>query len=425
MNYASQREQIYAPLRKQGIFSWDFLYGQEYALASTCRISPADCSELAYATERLGVIFAKTIAVVQRGSDSLLAELGLPANAFPAVRLTLMPEIPTLIGRFDFARTMNGWKMLEFNADTPGGIVEAYHVNGEVCRYYGSQDPNEKSKSDLQGAFVEAAASFAGKGYSINQIVFSALDWHAEDLGTVRYLQKESGLNAYFCPLADLRVYRDRLCALLDGEMVPIDLWYRLHPLGVLSEETDQDGYPTGAHVLDLMARRKVAVLNPPSALIAQTKALQALIWNLYEKKEFFSLPEREIITQYMLPTYLENRFAGKSPHVIKPALGREGGGITIFGPEGGLLQQSPEQAYRNQIMVFQQYVEMETVVVETLAGRRQGFAVWGSFLINGKASAVNIRVGGRITDDMAYFWPVIFADKKENERDGNGSAVD
>ncbi len=425
MNYAMRRAGIYEPLRKKGIFTWDVLYGQEYALASVGRLTEGDRSELAYATEQLGTIFAKTVSVVQCGKDALLAELGIPAAAFTPVRLIFRPEMPTLIGRFDFAKTANGWKMLEFNADTPGGIVEAYYVNGEVCRYYGSQDPNEKYKSDLQGALVEAAVSFAGKGYSINQTVFSALDWHPEDLGTVRYLQQESGLNACFCPLADLRVYRDRLCAPIDGELVPIDLWYRLHPLGTLSGETDRDDYPTGAHVLDLIARKKLAVLNPPSALIAQTKALQALIWNLCEKKEFFSLLEREIIKRYMLPTYLENRFAGVHSYVIKPALGREGGGITICGPNGTVLWQNGEQTYRDQVMVFQQYAEMEPVTVETLLGWRQGFVVWGSFLINGKASAVNARIGGRITDDLSYFWPITLTDNKENARDGNGSAMD
>ena len=49
----------------------------------------------------------------------------------------------TAIGRFDFAVTEQGIKMLEFNSDTPTGIVEAFYVNGHVCRYHGAVNPNE------------------------------------------------------------------------------------------------------------------------------------------------------------------------------------------------------------------------------------------------------------------------------------------
>ncbi|WP_229537391.1 glutathionylspermidine synthase family protein, partial [Pelosinus baikalensis] len=71
-----------------------------------------DRQELAYATERLGTIFTKMIAAVQQGNDVLLRELGIPSQMFGAVRLPMMRAIPTLIGRFDFARTAEGLKML-------------------------------------------------------------------------------------------------------------------------------------------------------------------------------------------------------------------------------------------------------------------------------------------------------------------------
>lgn len=425
MTYANRRRAIYDPIRAQGIFSWDFLYGQEYALASPGQVSQTDCTEIAYATEQLGSIFAKTISIVQAGHRNFLRELGIPAGAFDAVKVVFMPEIPTVIGRFDFVKTVGGWKMLEFNADTPGGIVEAYHVNSEVCRAFGASNPNEGRETDIIEAFDKAFTVFAERGYPVEQVVFSALEWHAEDFGTVQYLLRRSGRTARFVPLKDLRVHRDRLCASVHGDLIPVDVWFRLHPLAVLCGETDADGYPTGTHVLDLIARKKLAVLNPPSALIAQTKALQALIWNLCEAREFFNSAEQEIIRSYMLPTYLENRFDGVCAYVTKPVLGREGGGVTIYGNDGRILCQSSDRAYREQLLVFQKYVEMEEVEVETLNGRRRGFAVWGSFLIGGKPSAVNVRIGGRITDDMSYFWPIILADDvKKKEGCHNGRAM-
>ena len=424
MNYANRREKIYGPLREQGIFSWDFLYGQEYALASPRELLQCDRQELAYATEKLGGIFRKMIAAVQQGNNGLLRELGIPSPMFGAIRLPMMPGMPTLIGRFDFARTAAGLKMLEFNADTPTGVVEAYCANGEVCRFFGRKNPNDGCAAHITEAFAQGVEVYKEIGYPVDQVVFSALEWHTEDAGTVEYLKQQSGLKACFTPLKDLRVYRDRLCMVMDREIVPVDVWHRLHPFCILSEEKDAEGYPTGAHVLDIIARKKLAVLNPPSALIAQTKALQALIWNLYEAREFFNPAEREVISSYMLPTYLENRFEGICPYVTKPILGREGGSVSIYDTDGTLLHQSPDQSYQKQMMVFQKFVEMETITVETIEGQRRGFPVWGSFLIGGKASAVNVRVGDCITDDLAYFLPVMYPVNSEFEGDKNGSAM-
>lgn len=405
--YSEQREQIYRPLREQGVFTWDWLYGQEYALATPYAISRPDRRQLLAATEQLGAIFAKTARVVQAGGDELLDGLGIPAAAREAVRLQLPGEAVTLIGRFDFVRAAGGWKMLEFNSDTPGGVVEAFYVNGKVCDFYGAEDPNAGMAVGLAKAFGAMLGQYRDLGYKTDGIFFSALDWHVEDAGTARYLLGQSGLDARFVPLADLRVSDGGLYALSDGEMAPVDVLYRLHPLGVLAEDKDTDGYPTGEHVLALVAGRRVALINPPGALAAQTKALQALIWGLHEAGEFFSAAEQAVIGTYMLPTYLENRFLGRCSYVTKPVLGREGGGVTIFDAAGRELARDQERHYWNQPMIYQQYQPLEPVQLDTLTGKYQGRLVWGSFLVNGKGAAVGARAGGYITDDLSYFVPV------------------
>lgn len=411
MDYAALREQIYRPLREEGVFDWDWLYGQEYALAVPVAISRRELDDLRAATVRLGAIYARTTRVVQAGGDELLAELGLPPATYAAVRLPFMPAAPTLIGRFDFVRTPDGWKMLELNSDTPGGIVEAFYVNGKVCARHGAADPNAGLQALLPAAFGAAADHYRSCGHRLETIVFSALDWHLEDAGTTKYLLQASGLPAAFVPLKDLRVAGGSLCFPRDGDLVPVDLWYRLHPLGLLAEDRDSDNFPTGEALLALIAGRRLAAINPPCALIAQTKALQALIWALAEQGEFFSRPEADAIAAHMLPTYFENRLAGRRDYVVKPVLGREGGGIAIHAADGSLLCRDGEKYYWDQPMVYQQYQQLERVDLETLAGRRTGCLVWSCFLINGRAAAVGARMGGAITDDMAYFVPVCLTD--------------
>jgi len=216
-----------------------------------------------------------------------------------------------------------------------------------------------------------------------------------------------SQMNATFTPLSNLRLYKNKLCALKERELIPIDILYRLHPLGVLSMEKDTDGFPTGASVLKLVAEGKLALINPPAAIIAQTKALQALIWNLHEMGEYFTQEEHELIESYMIPTYFENRFSGQSSYVIKPVLGREGGGIGLYASDGTRLTYDSQGTFGEQLMVYQQMVELENIKVETCDGMYEGYLLWGSFLLNGRASAINARIGGRITDDMSYFLPI------------------
>jgi glutathionylspermidine synthase len=407
MRYAERRQELYGKMREEGVFTWDFLYGEEYALATCHRISEEQRRELAEATRLLGGVFQKAVLVLQQGGDALLRELGIPPEAWGAVRVVVDPGLPTVVGRFDFAPTAKGLKMLELNADTPTGIVEAFYANGKVCEAFGLDDPNRGMQEAIGRAFRGIADTYRRLGYPVENVFFSALDWHEEDAGTTRYLLRQSGLAGRFVPLADLRVYEDRLQAWTGEELVPVDLLYRLHALEKLAEDRDEDGYPTGAHVLDLIARKKLAIINPPSAFLAQTKALQAILWNLQESGEFFDEAERDVIRTYMLPTYLENRFTGRRAYVKKPIFGREGGAVTLFDAEGRVIERDRELEYWDQPMVYQELVELEMVETETLRGPFRGHLLWGSFWLGGEASAIVARVGGRITGNLSCFLPV------------------
>ncbi|HEU4965482.1 MAG TPA: glutathionylspermidine synthase family protein [Bacilli bacterium] len=407
--YAARREEIYGALRQEGVFTWDHMYGEEYALASVHRITAEFRQEIAEATEKLGEIFRKAVLVIQHGDPQLLSELGLPQEAVEAVRVSLPLDFTTAIGRFDFAPTPDGLKMLEFNSDTPTGIVETFHVNGRVCDHYGLTDPNAGLSAQIAEAFQQTVIAYKRQGYPVDRLYFTSLDWHEEDAGTTRYLLEQSQLPGKFVALSDLRYVEeeDALYALAQDELHLVEVLYRLHALEKLAEERDADGYPTGAEVLDLIARGRLAIINPPAGFIAQTKALQALIWNLHETNQFFSAEEQEVIGRYMLPTYLENRFQGSESYVSKPIFGREGGGVTLHAASGAAIDRDQEDFYWEQDMIYQRLVEMETVEIETLKGPYHGHLLWGSFLIGGQASGIIARVGGRITGNLSYYLPV------------------
>ena len=342
-----------------------------------------------------------------QAGDELLSELGAPDAAWAAVRTSLPELLPTVIGRFDFAATSEGLKLLEFNAETPTDVVEAFYLNGKICEWFGAKDPNAGMNSHLRQAFASSVRLYQEKGAAVGRIIFSSVDWHEEDAGTTRYLLSQSGLEAEFVPLSQLRVFEDRLQSWDGANHSPVDLMYRLHPLEKLAEEHAEDGYPTGRHVLDIIARGKLAVINPAAALLSQTKAMQALIWSLHEAGEFYSEEEHAAIQKYFLPTYFENRFAGKKLYVTKPLYGREGGAITVWGPDGELLARDEEPNYWDQPVIYQQYAELPQITVETLNGLFCGRMIYGSFLVAGQGSGIVARVGSRITGNMAYFLPL------------------
>ncbi|WP_044641280.1 glutathionylspermidine synthase family protein [Risungbinella massiliensis] len=410
--YQQQRQTLYQGIREEGIFNWDLFPKEEYALASVYQLSATLKEEIQFATEALGAIFHKTIEVVRSGSDELLEELGIPKETWGAIRLHLPYCHTTAIGRFDFANTPNGLKVLEFNSDTPTSLVEAFYVNGKVCDFFGLEDPNAGESKKITEAFHDLISVYTKLGYITDHIVFSSLGWHREDAGTTKYLLQQSGLSGRFVPIDQLALHPDTETLYAwnpaQNDYEQVDIWYRLHALEYLAKDQTSDGFLFGSKVLDTVAKKKLGIINPPSAFLAQTKAFQALIWSISEQGDFYLPEEHEIIRTYLLPTYLENHFSSKrTPFVQKPFFGREGGAVAIFGSDGELLAKDNGTLYWQQQMVYQEAVELEAISTMTLQGEYHGRLLWGSFLINGQASAIVTRVGGAITGNESYFLPI------------------
>lgn len=408
--YHKIRQQIYDPIRDEGIFTWDEINGQEYALANFLPVSREFVKEIRYATQVLGDLFTKVTKILQTASSSLYRELGIPQEAFDFCRISLDHPSVTTIGRFDFAYTTKGLKLLEFNSDTPTSVVEAFYVNGRVCDWYGCENPNEGLEIDIQNAFLQVTEAYRKAGYSTNNLAFTSLDWHEEDAGTTRYLMKHSGVNGKFVPISSLAIQleEDRLYSYVkeEDQYIPIDWLYRLHAIEMFVGDHDADGYPIGAHILKLVKNRKLAMVNPPTAFLAQTKALQGLIWALHEQKCFFTDVEHDLIETYFLPTYLDNVFAGNRAYVSKPVLGREGGAVSLYSAANQLLARDGADQYWNQLMVYQEMADLPMVETETLQGAFCGKLLWGSFYVGGKASALVTRLDREITGNLAYFYP-------------------
>jgi glutathionylspermidine synthase len=376
-------------------------------------VDPVLVKELRAAAKSMYGIISRTVKVLQQASDETLLGLSLPLSLLPLLRAVPW-DSRRILGRFDFAATLQGPKMLEFNADTPCLILEAYLANAAACSYFAVNDPNEGCLEDIEAFFAQSLVLAQGEGCATENVFFTAADFE-EDRRTAECLRAWSGLSARgrFVLLKDLRIYDDGLYAVTGNSLEKVDVLYRMHPLENFALDKAADGDPTGLACLRLAAEKKLVLINPIPALLAQTKALQALIWGLYTADEFFTVPEREAIARYMLPTCLENCFAGKSRYVEKAVLGREGGAVAIFGPDGTLLAKDKLPYYWQQPKVYQKYVDVKSIRVTGSQGESTGKLIWGVFVAGGNPSAVTIRLSGNITDADAKFLPVGMSEER------------
>jgi glutathionylspermidine synthase len=182
-----------------------------------------------------------------------------------------------------------------------------------------------------------------------------------------------------------------------------LDLLYRCYPLEHFATD------PDGAALFDAVERGACRLLNPPSALLLQSKATQALIWGLYERGELFDDRERDAVRRVFLPTYLDRPDDGAS-YVRKPVLGREGIGVAILDAAGAEVARGERTVrdYDEQPAVFQRYVRAPRRRVRRADGAEiEGEELTTCFIVAGRPSAVGMRLGGAVTDAWSYFAPV------------------
>jgi glutathionylspermidine synthase len=302
--------------------------------------------------------------------------------------------------------------LLELNSDTPTFIKEVFYVNGKMCRIFGVEDPNEGLSGVLGKEIRKAMAEALHRRIQLTDdphIVFTSHDSHEEDKLTTLFLMEIANISAKYVPLQNLTI-REHV-GLFDDEGKKIDLLYRqTYPLEHLINDVDEKtNEKVGLQLLELVKLQKLLMINPISAFLLQSKAVQAVIWGMMElDHSYFSNEEKQWISAYFLPTYLERDpflQCGKI-YVQKPCFGREGDTVSIFQGTEKLFEDR-YKSYVKSLPVYQEYIDLPTKEIKTINGMKNGKILIGSFLINGKSCGIGLRAGDQITDNNAYFLPV------------------
>lgn len=420
-----ERQQFYTNIKG----FWPDLFGEEYALWDVKKESQDNIERIRKTTDRIGHILFKTAPLLRQLDDETLLQLGFPHESLSFIRLAPIPY-ESVISRLDLVVTDDEVKLLEVNADTPTFIKECFSVNGLVCDAFRLQNPNaeceEALRDEIQGAIT---ASFRSLGKrKIPNIVFSSHDDHDEDRLTTLYLKELYGMNSQYLSLSQLRLVPENITengkvvigrGLYDGNGEKIDVLYRqTYPIEhLVLDEDPVTNEKVGTLLMKLVEEKELAIINPPSAFLLQSKAVMAVIWGLHENgHSFYTEEEHHWIHTYFLPTYLDEDFFLEQgiAYVKKPAFGREGDTVEIYNGSGEKVDEDRHKTYTDSLPVFQQFIKLPETIIKTEKGPQKAHYMYGCFYVNGQCSAIGIRAGKQITDNESYFLPVGISSEEE-----------
>ncbi len=359
----------------------------------------ADVDALRCASADAWSVFARVAPLLRALPDDGLAQLGIPAAAFDVVRLVDARCGPTLVGRFDFIRDGEHHRVLELNAETPFFLVESFVENARRATEAGLHDPNVGERDRLASAIASALEPLDAR----TRVGVVATNVYREDAGTALFLRdliaERTGAQVVFVPVHELAVVDGFAC----DDAGPLDVLYRCYPLEHFAADAG------GTALFDAVLHGRCRLLNPPSALLLQSKATQALIWGLYERGELFDDAERAAVARTFLPTYLDAPEDAQT-WVRKPVLGREGAAVAILGAGGSEIARGERvhASYAAQPVVHQRYVPPPQRRVRLADGREmEGGELLTCFVVGGRPSAVGMRIGGPVIDARSHFAPV------------------
>lgn len=301
-------------------------------------------------------------------------EFGIPKWANDAIAASFERRPPSLYGRFDLCYDGVGpAKMLEYNADTPTGLVEA-----AIVQWYWLEDlrPDRDQWNSLHESLVAQWRRIMPRlADGTLHLSWTAADQSGEDLMTVGYLAEtahQAGLKTTLIEIGDIGY--DGTC-FVDLDLRPISTCFKLYPWETM---LDEPFARTGLH-----PAMPITWIEPAWKLLLSNKALLALLWELYPGHD------------NLLPAYLDGP-RDMAEYAVKPLFGREGASIRLHTRTG---VQAQDGDYGDEGYCYQQFCPLPD-----FDGNR---LVLGTWMVGDEAAGVGLReTKGLVTDGYARFLP-------------------
>jgi glutathionylspermidine synthase len=366
-------------------FTWADLGNEAYWLDELVVIEETAYQELLFASNHLWGIFDKTARFVI-GRTELYEALSIPEVLWEGLN-RLPPNPPGQLSRyarFDFALSESGQiKLLELNADTPTGYVEASIATPWMCEQKGLLSPNVLMPELIRRAWNEESPQYAA---------CMAYGEHAEDTGTIDALVRHSGRSMTCIDCLELWVDEG---IVKDANNNRINSMFALYP-------KEWMGIDEGGEALAYAVEEgHLKLFNSLHAIILQSKGLQAVIWGMHELQTgFFTEIEHQMIEAYMLPTY--NMPVLEGDYVSKSMFGREGGSVQIYNQEGELEEK--DTAGFDASVYFNRVYQQRADLPKLQLNGKDLHLLTGLFVIDGVPCGLLGRAGGLITGNSSHF---------------------
>jgi glutathionylspermidine synthase len=381
---SSERDQRVQQLAELG-FTWANLEDEAYWIDQLVIMEPKAYEKLIHAAEGLWRVFDKAVRYV-KGNRKLYELLSIPEVLWDGLdRLELNASgFISRYARFDFTVNQQGdIKLLELNADTPTGYVEAAIATPWLCEQKGIESPNTAMKELIRTAWEIEAPDFAA---------CTAYGQHAEDTGTIDALVAHSGRRMTCVDCLDLWIDEGVVKV---GKNQTITKMFALYPKEWMGID---DGGEAFAYAIE---EHFIQLFNPLHAVILQSKGLQAIIWALHEENAgIFTADEHEAIEAYMLPTYTTPELSGD--YVSKSMFGREGGSVELYDAQGEL--EVKDEAGFDTSVFFKRVYQQRADLPELSFAHDNKYLLTGLFILNGKPCGLLGRAGGMITGNASQF---------------------
>lgn len=309
------------------------------------------------------------------------AEFALTDTAKMLIEQSWTEKEPSIYGRFDLAydAQRNQLKMLEFNGDTPTGLLE-----GSVAQwFYLQQTPSipdalRHQNNDMHEFLVEHWQ----KTFPANSLIHftTGRDFPEEDWGNLIYLMDtalEAGLRVKDICLEDVGITEDY--QFVDLENQPIERIFKLYPWEWLVQE-EYSRYLTLS---------KTQWLEPAWKMLLSNKAMLVAMWKLFPNHPF------------LLEAHADVKHLHSGRWCKKAILGREG--LSIY--QLNVEQQSETLAQGSWVdekiqgygSIYQRWFDLPCY---------DGFyPIIGSWIVGGNACGMSVREDPNlVTGNDAHF---------------------
>ena len=297
--------------------------------------------------------------------------LGIPPAAVPAILRSWERDDFSLYGRFDLAFGGGGEpKLLEYNADTPTGLLEASVVQWQWLQ-------QTRPHCDQFNSIHEKLLA-SWPAWPEPQIHFCAQRDAEEDWRTLLYLIdtcQQSGKSTLDLAIEDLG-WNERMQQFVDHADRPVTRLFKLYPWEWMWLEDFSCHLPG----------RCQRFLEPVWKMLWSNKAFLVLLWEMFEGHPNLL---RASFTPDGMPSYVE-----------KPYFGREGTNVRLI--QNDTLLEDSDGPWQSQPKVYQ---ELHPEV--SFSGNHP---IIGSWIIGGEPAGIGLREDtSLITSNGSRFVPHCF----------------